>query len=348
MKSLILEGPNSPFILKELPDPIANPGEAVARVFTCGAGLTIQHCKAGRTPMRFPRIIGHEICAQVVEVGSGVDNLKVDDAVSAYFYIHCGACRYCRTQREPLCENLVGNVGRECDGGYAEYIKLPAHLFLKLPEGIDWRSRPAHVGVAVDALATPYKVLRRARIEAGETVAVFGAGGGLGIHQVMMARWRGARVVGIETKRGKIEAVKAAGADVVVDEPDGNVVEALMDVTNGKGVDVAVDYVSSRTTLEAAVAALAKQGRMVTLGGAGEAFCLDAKQLLAKEIDVLGSRYVTRSDIMETYELMRRAEVWPLVTEIRPMAEAEIVHQKVENGDVIGRAAIAIAEQCPV
>lgn len=343
MKALVLDAPNTPFVLKDVPDPVAGPGEAVAKVFTCGAGLTIQHCKAGRTPMRFPRIIGHEVCARIVEVGAGVADLKVDDVVTAYFYMNCGECRYCKTQREPLCENLAGNVGRECDGGYAEFIKLPARWFIKIPEAIDWRRQPAHVGVAVDALATPYKVLRRAHIRPDETVAVFGAGGGLGIHQVMMAKWGHARAVGIETRRSKFAAIEAAGADDIIDASQGRVVEALLDLTAGKGVDVAVDYVSSRATLETAVAALGKQGRMVTLGGAGETFSLDSRHLLANEIDVLGSRYVSVPDIIATYELMARAEVWPLVTEIRPMEQAEAVHEMLENGEVTGRAAIEIA-----
>ena len=81
---------------------------------------------------------------------------------------------------EPLCMNTGGNVGLNCDGGYAEYIKLPAHIFIKLPAGLDYKAHPAEIGVITDALATPYKVLRRARIEAGETVAIFGAGGGSG------------------------------------------------------------------------------------------------------------------------------------------------------------------------
>ena len=86
----------------------------------------------------------------------------------------------------------------------------------------------------MDALATPYKVLKRARIEPGESVAIFGAGGGLGIHQVMMAKWANARVIAVDTRADKFNACREAGADEVVDASKGNVVEALMDLTRGK------------------------------------------------------------------------------------------------------------------
>ena len=339
---MVLEAPNTPFILQNVPDPIAGPGEAVAKVYACGSGLTIQHFKAGRTPAIFPRIIGHEICAEIVEVGGGVTNLSIGDIVTSYFYMNCGTCKYCLSNHEPLCENLGGYVGRECDGGYAEYIKLPSRWFIKLPDSLDWKNQPAQIGVAMDALATPYKVLRRARIRPGETVAVFGAGGGLGIHQVMLAKWAKAKVIGVDTKSNKFDAIKEAGADNVVDASDTNVVEALMDLTNGKGVNVSIDYVSAQATLEAATNSLGKHGRMVTLGGAGETFKVNAKHLLANEIDVLGSRYVTPLEIAETYDLMARGDIWPIVTEIRPLEEAEAVHEMVENGEVIGRAALLI------
>jgi len=343
MKALVLHEPNTPFELTDMPDPVAGPGEAVAKVYACGSGLTIQHFKAGRVPAVFPRIIGHETCAEIVEVGAGVDGLEVGDIVTSYFYMNCGHCKMCRANCQPLCENLGGFVGREIDGGYAEFMKLPARWFIRLPDGLDWQNHPAHIGVTMDALATPYKVLRRARVKPGDCVAVFGAGGGVGIHQLMLARWARARVIAIETKAAKFDACREAGADEVVDASEGRVVETLMDLTDGKGVDVAIDYVSAKSTLEAGAQALGKRGRLVTLGGAGETFSASAKQLLNRELDILGSRYVSPQEILETYDLVVRGEVWPLVSEIRPMAEAEIVHELVEKGEVTGRAALLIS-----
>ncbi|MDH3597948.1 MAG: zinc-binding dehydrogenase [Rhodospirillales bacterium] len=342
MKAMVLEAPNTAFVLKQVPDPEAGPGEAVARVLACGSGLTIQHVKAGRTAADFPLIIGHEITGEIVEVGSGASGLAAGDAVTAYFYLSCGHCRWCVANLEPLCDNTGGHVGRNCDGGYAEFIKLPARNFIKLPDGLDYKARPAEVGVISDALATPLKVLNRARIRAGETVAVFGAGGGLGIHQVMMARWARTRVIAVETRAEKFDACRQAGADEVVDASSGNVAEALLDLTNGHGVDVAIDYVSVTATLEAGARALGKRGRLVTLGGAGQTFQADARAMLQKEQDLLGSRYVSRSEINEALQLVARGEIRPMVTDIRPLEEAEALHGAVEKGDVIGRAALTI------
>ncbi len=342
MKAMVLEGPNTPFVLKQVPDPEPGPGEAVARVLACGSGLTIQHVKAGRTPAKFPRIIGHEIAGEIVEVGPGVIGLAGGDGVSAYFYLSCGHCRWCLAGLEPLCDNTGGQVGRDCDGGYAEFVKLPARNFIKLPDGLDYKARPAEAGIISDAIATPLKVLARARIRAGETVAVFGAGGGLGIHQVMMARWARTRVIAVETRPEKFDACRKAGADAVVDASGGNVAEALLDLTDGHGVDVAIDYVSATATLEAGARALGKRGRLVTLGGAGQAFQADARAMLQKEQDLLGSRYVSRTEIIEAFGLVARGEVRPLVTDIRPLEEAEALHERVEKGEVTGRAALII------
>lgn len=342
MRAMLLKGPNQPFELVHMPDPVAGPGEAVARVLACGSGLTIQHLKAGRRTAAFPLVLGHEITAEIVEIGSGVSGLAVGDAVTAYYYLNCGHCRYCLSGHEPLCSEGGGNVGRNCDGGYAEYIKLPAHLFLRLPPGLDHRKHPAQIGVVTDALATPYKVLRRARVKAGETVAVFGAGGGLGIHQIMFAKWAHARVIAVDVAADKFDACREAGADEVIDARDGRVAEALLDLTRGEGVDVAVDYVSATATLEAGARALARRGRLVTLGAAGQPFNLSSTDILLKEQEILGSRYVTRSEILETLDLVARREVWPLVSVIRPLEDAEAVHDLVERGAVIGRAALLI------
>ena len=148
---------------------------------------------------------------------------------------NCGHCRWCLRNLEPLCENTGGQVGLECDGAYAEYVKLPAPNFIKLPDGLDYKKHPAEIGVVTDALATPLKVLRRADIKAGETVAVIGAGGGLGIHQVMMAKWARARVIAVDTKPEKFDACRKAGADEVVDASAGRVVEQLLDLTARRG-----------------------------------------------------------------------------------------------------------------
>ena len=344
MKAMVLTGPNAPLAMHELPDPVPGPGEAVAKVLACGAGLTIHHARAGRLKVEYPRILGHEIAGEIVAVGSGVKTLKNGDGVTAYFYLTCGECRWCRLDRETLCDNFRGYVGREIDGGYAEYVKLPASSFLRIPEGIDWRRHPAEAGVICDAIATPLKVTRRARLMPTDTVAVFGAGGGLGVHMLNVARWAHARkVIAVDVMASKFEACVKAGADLTVDASDGRVAEQLLELTGGKGIDVAIDFVSSAQTLEAAFAALGKGGRLVTLGGHGGTFTANPALMLRKELELLGSRYATREEVIESLELVARGEVSALVTEKVPLAEAEALHQRLDKGLITGRAALMMS-----
>jgi propanol-preferring alcohol dehydrogenase len=344
MKAMVLAAPRTPFVLEDRPDPVAGAGEAVARVFACGAGLTIEHIRAGRVPFAtFPRVIGHEISGEIVEVGAGVTALSVGDPVTCYFYSPCGHCRWCRTDRETICDNQGPRVGYQIDGGYAEYIKLPLANFLKLPAGLDHKGRAPEVAVIADALATPFKILRHAQIAPAETVAVIGAGGGLGLQMIKMARWRGAQVIAVERRPEKFDACRAAGADAVVDASRNDAVEALNEATAGRGADVVVDFVSSESSLQTGFACLGQGGRLVTLGGAGEDFTVSSNQLLQKEAVVLGSRYATKQEVLDTLALAARGEFWPIVTEVAPLADAERVHKRLASGEVIGRAVLQIA-----
>ncbi|MEE9276653.1 MAG: zinc-binding dehydrogenase [bacterium] len=337
---MVLQEPGAPFVLEERPVPEPGPGEAVARVRACGAGLTIHHARMGRASANYPLVIGHEITADITALGPGVAGLAEGDAVTAYFYLSCGSCRWCRTNRETLCENFGGYVGRQVDGAYAEYIKLPAHNFLPFPEGLDHKNHPAEASVICDAIATPYKVIRRARIAPLETVAVIGAGGGLGIHMVMMARWAGARVIAVDIAAGKLGRCRDAGAHETVDASAGKVEEALLDLTGGNGADVVIDFVSSASSLESGMRGLGRGGRLVTLGGNSEPFQAVPREMLSKELELMGSRYATRQEVVESLELVARGDVWPLVTETYKLEEVERVHERLEAAAVTGRAAI--------
>jgi D-arabinose 1-dehydrogenase-like Zn-dependent alcohol dehydrogenase len=157
-----------------------------------------------------------------------------------------------------------------------------------------------------------------------------------------MAKWAKARVIAVDIARDKFDACRKAGADATVDASACDVVEALRDLTRGEGVDVAIDYVSSTSTLESGAKALGRHGRLVTLGGAGQAFRASSLDMLLKEQDLLGSRYVTRVEVLQTLDLVARREVWPIVTDIRPLAEAEALHERLERGAITGRAALLI------
>ena len=109
MKALVLESKGDPFVNKDVQDPVPTDNEAVAKVIACGSGLTIQHVRAGRIKVDYPRIIGHEITAVIEEVGKNVTNIKVGDAVTAYFYLTCGYCKWCRNYPRKIFLSYLSN-----------------------------------------------------------------------------------------------------------------------------------------------------------------------------------------------------------------------------------------------
>ena len=138
MKAMLLRGPNLPFELVQQPDPVAGPGEAVARVLTCGSGLTIQHAKAGRRQIPFPRIIGHEITGEIVEAGAGRDGAAARRRRHRLLLSQLRPLPLVPARTSSRCAaTAAARSGSNCDGGYAEYIKLPAHIFIKLPEALN-------------------------------------------------------------------------------------------------------------------------------------------------------------------------------------------------------------------
>jgi len=141
----------------------------------------------------------------------------------------------------------------------------------------------------------------------------------------------------------KLRACREVGAESVVDASRENVVEALRELTGGAGVDVAVDFVSQVSTLEAAAESLGKGGRLVTLGGySPQPFRASAARLLNGELEIMGSRAFTKQEIIESLELCARREVWPLVTETYRLEDAEKVHARLEAGSITARAAIVM------
>ena len=340
MKALVLHGPNNPFSYENVPDPIPKNGEAVAKVIACGSGLTIQHVKAGRTEVNFPIIIGHEITAEIVELRGNCDELKVGMPVTAYFYLTCGYCKWCKINRESLCENFNGYIGRQINGGYAEYISLPAKNFIPLPNTLNYKKYPLETAIICDAIATPLKVIKKGRITNTDKVAVIGAGGGLGIHMLKMLKMYNIDCIALETKTIKEKACKKAGANLFLSTTSNNIIETIQDYTKTYGLDVVVDFVSSKASLELGVSILGKGGRLITLGGSGEPFVADSGKMLLKELELIGSRYCTKQEVLDSLELVARKLITPLVTEKVSPLEANELHNKIEMGTVIGRAGI--------
>ena len=340
MKALILKGPNEPFIFEDVPDPIPQNGEAVAKILACGSGLTIQHVKAGRTKVNFPIIIGHEITAEIIELRGDCGELKVGMPVTAYFYLTCGHCKWCKINRETLCDNFKGYIGRQINGGYAEYISLPAKNFIPIPLSIKYKENPIETGIISDAIATPLKVIKKARIGITDKVGVIGAGGGLGIHMLRMLNLYNVRTIAIETKQIKEKSCRDSGASEFINPNSNSRKEVIEDFTNNCGLDVVIDFVSSKSSLETGTELLGNGGRLVTLGGSGEFFNIDSGNMLLKEIEIIGSRYCSKQEVIDSLNLVSRGLITPLVTEKVSPYQANDLHESIEKGNVIGRAGI--------
>ena len=340
MKALILKGPNEPFTFEDVPDPIPQNGEAVAKVLACGSGLTIQHVKAGRTKVNFPIIIGHEITAEIVDLRGDCGELKVGMPVTAYFYLTCGYCKWCKINRETLCNNFKGYIGRQINGGYAEYISLPAKNFIPIPLSINYKENPIETGIISDAIATPLKVIKKARIGITDKVGVIGAGGGLGIHMLRMLNLYNVKTIAIETKQIKEKSCRDSGASEFINPNSNSTKEVIEDFTNNSGLDVVIDFVSSKSSLETGTELLGSGGRLLTLGGSGEFFNIDSGNMLLKEIEIIGSRYCSKQEVIDSLNLVSRGLITPLVTEKVSPYQANDLHERIEKGNIIGRAGI--------
>lgn len=340
---MVLHQQGGAFELEERPIPRPGPDEALVKIRACGAGLTVHHAKVGTSPATVPVIMGHEIAGEIVELGGPDARLAPGDRVTPHFYLFCGSCRYCLTMREPLCENTRGYVGRQSDGGYAEYVALPRRNLIRIPDALPYDVHPEQVAVICDAIATPYKVVRRARIRPAEDVLVIGAAGGVGVHMVQMAHFAGARVIAADRGAEKLAFARAAGAHDGIDASAVAIDEAARELTHGRGADVVIDFVSAPLTLTAGVASLAPGGRLLILGvHGGSRFEVDPLRMLNGELEILGSRYVTRQDIVNSLELVARGAIRPIVTRTYALEDAEQAHADVGAARTLGRVALVM------
>lgn len=339
MRAMVVPKWGEAFRLEERPVPKPGPGEALMKVRAAGVGLTLVTMRTGIFGGEAPRIMGHELGGDIVELGEGVSNVKVGQRCAVYFYLNCGWCRWCKGGRETLCENWKGYVGVHRDGGYADYVCLPADNFLPIPDGLAYEA----AAVAADAVNTNWHCMReRAKVNPHDDVLLIGAGGGVGIHGVQVAKLFGARVIAADVSEEKLALAKQWGADETINvRAVGDLAAAAKKLTDGRGVQAAVDYVGSSASFTSAVQSLAVSGRAVIIGATPPAEVkIDAINLILTEKIITGSRHSSRAELIETMEVMARGAIKPVVGTRRHFTEVESLFDDLKAQRMLGRGAL--------
>jgi len=248
---------------------------------------------------KLPIIMGHEIAGVIAETGDRVKGMRKGDRVCVHYIKSCGKCVFCRSKRENFCVEYQ-MIGMTTDGGFAEYISVPARSILKLPESIPF-DQGSILGCAV---STAYHALRRGRACAGDVVMVNGIGG-LGVHVLKLAKLlQAGRVIAVDVSDEKLKLAKKMGADEVVNAATEDLAERMKVITDGRLADVVVDLVGVGT-IEKSIDCVGKGGRMVLVGiGQKEMRISPYKTIIGKEMDIIGVNDHLEFELAELIQLV--------------------------------------------
>lgn len=343
MRAMVLEEFGGILHLQTRPVPEPGYGEVLVQVMACGAGLTLESIRLGHLGGSTPRIMGHEYSGTVVALGAGVENWHEGDAVTGSFYLFCGNCTMCSSGRETLCINNKGNIGAKIDGAFAEYIVVPARNLVRIPEGVALRE----AGVIADAVATTYHIAReRARIVAGQRVAIIGAGGGVGIHMIQVAKAFGAFVIAVERDPTKLNRLRDFTIDAIVDASSEFWQTDLIEAANGQ-LDTCIDFVGSPVTTSGGITAIGRGGTFVIVGtlpslrsDKSAVISVAPMYLINKEISITGTRYATRAEIAHSLQLVHDGSVKTIIGASYPLSQAEDALEAIRRNQVFGRVLV--------
>lgn len=327
----------------EVPRP--GPGEVLVKVLACGVCRSDLKIAGGLMPFsatqRLPHVPGHEISGEIVDAGPGVDPPR-GQRVVVHNYWGCGRCSYCVEGQENLCDALRGWVGFTTPGGFEEFLVVPEDHLLPVPPEVD----PVHAATVSCALGTAYHaVVSRGGVRAGETVAVLGTGG-VGLYALQLARAAGARTVAVDLREEALEAARGVGADAAASPADARAV--VLRLTRGRAADVVVDCVGSRSASELAVDLVRKGGRVVQVGYGTDPQqypALPTDRVVLRELQLVGSRYVTRPELARALELVGSGAVRPVVSRVVQLEQVNEALEDVRMDRVVGRVVVRVARE---
>ncbi len=308
MKALVLEDYRK-FSYQEVPTPtLRTPKDVLIRVHACAICGSDVHGMDGSTGRRRPPVImGHEAAGVIVETGPEVKNFRVHDRVTFDSTEYCGECWHCRRGEVNLCDDRRV-LGVSCaeynrDGAFAEYVVVPERILYRLPDSIDFVSAALTepLGVAAHAAAiTPNSL--------GEDVAIVGTGLiGLLLVQVLKAS-RSGKIIALDTDPARRKSALAAGADAAFDPLDTGSLEAIKDMTHGRGVDRAFEAVGATSPVATALSVVRKGGSVTLIGNASPAIELPLQQVVTRQLTLYGSCAIS-GEYPLALELMARGKV---------------------------------------
>jgi D-arabinose 1-dehydrogenase-like Zn-dependent alcohol dehydrogenase len=340
MKAMVVRRPGGVEVLslEDVPDPDPGPQDVVIRVAACGVCFHDIVTRNGtlRAGVKMPCILGHEISGTVVAVGREVRDFKPGDRVAtAQRYHICGRCRHCRTGRETLCPDrkFLGDWGMV--GGYAELVPVEQDNVALVPPEVPLEA----ASIVACTIGTILNAIREVgHLRPGETALVTGAGGGLGMHAIQLARLAGARVIAQTTSPDKADGMRELGAhEVVVSARGADFSADVKRATDGQGVDVVIDNVGS-PLFEPTRRSLGVGGRWLLIGQlTGDFVPFNPAQLFLKNISMLSATSTTRKQLEDCLALVARGAVKPIVSATLPLAAAAEAHRAVESGRATGR-----------
>jgi 6-hydroxycyclohex-1-ene-1-carbonyl-CoA dehydrogenase len=286
MKAAVFHGAEGGLKVEEIPVPQVGPDQILVKVAACGACHTDLHYIEHGVPTfkKPPLVLGHEASGIVEEVGVDVGNFKTGQRVLIPAVLTCGHCRFCRMGRENICSNMK-MLGNHFDGAYAEYVAVPAKDVLDLPQSIPIED----ASIIADALSTPYHAVKnRARVQPGDTVAVFGCGG-VGINAVQVAATVGAYVIAVDINERKLQWATELGAARTINASKVDRVSKEIKKLTGGGADIAMEVIGDPRVIEEAFESVRIGGRLCIVGYTHEPISIVGGKIMFKEIEVIGS-----------------------------------------------------------
>jgi propanol-preferring alcohol dehydrogenase len=328
MKAIRFIGVKQPLQMQEIPIPEIGGRDILVKVRAAGICHSDAHYRAGISPVRpVPLTLGHEVAGVVEKIGAQVTNVKIGDRVCLHYNLSCGDCHHCSTGNDQFCEKVL-MLGHYMDGGYAEYISVPARNAIRLPDEIPFEQG----ATLMCASATAFHALRKSRLKGGERVAIFGAGG-LGQSAVQLAKAFGAlEVYAVDINEEKLKLAAQYGA-IPVNSKLVNAVDEIKKLTHGKGVDVAIEMIGLQQTMKQAVQVAGVMARVIIVGLSNQPLEIDTyNELLGNEVELIGSNDHHLQELPLLVEMARKKvlDTSRIVTKTVPL-DAKMVNQVLDD-----------------